>query len=303
MRITSLSRNEGCIGDVVVIRGSGLGFADVGGSVTFNGVLAKPFKWQPDEIQVAVPAGAVTGPLTVAFGGGAAEVQFTVDTIPHGKERTFQAIETGPQVIHRQNAVSAAGFPMASANPEATNSPVPTVPVDGKGGSNKEAIDEDEREKERKTRVIQPVSEGQLVTPAPEVGKNTEPMVISGPQSADPFVGENPVPTPFTEVGKIVAPVVLTKEVKEAKDAHLEELNRKNTPEPPTPIVPGTGQPVGNTTTNQPVADVSDVANPSSTDSLKNLSSVKSTEDIIGNNVPEKNQIEQPRVGKEVKLT
>ena len=74
MRITSLSRDEGCIGDEVIITG-----LDLGGKrkVFFNGVSAVAQE-KDGTLRTTVPEGAVTGPLSVAGDGDAAEVLFTV---------------------------------------------------------------------------------------------------------------------------------------------------------------------------------------------------------------------------------
>jgi hypothetical protein len=89
MIITSVSPKEGKVGDKVTIHGSAL---DTGpaksagaGSVTFNGVKATVLKWTAEEIEVFVPTGAVTGPLSVAVGGDAAEVQFLVTPALHNE--------------------------------------------------------------------------------------------------------------------------------------------------------------------------------------------------------------------------
>ena len=80
MNILSAKPQEGKVGDTVVISGFGLGSIQGAGpgSVTFNGVKAVISSWTGEGITVIVPAGAVTGPLCVAAGGGAAEVQFMV---------------------------------------------------------------------------------------------------------------------------------------------------------------------------------------------------------------------------------
>lgn len=269
MRIESISRNEGVIGDEVIIRGDDLGF-DSASSVTFNGVLGKPTLWNPQEIRVAVPAGAVTGPLCIASHGEAKEVQFTVDTVPHGKERTFQTLETGPHEIRRNIPVSAVGAPIASANPEATNSPVPTVRVKNEKHG---PVDEAARAKERETRVIAPPENGHLlIEPKPGVGKDTEPVVITGPQHGfDPNSSlGSPASTP-PDVGHIVAPLILSKEQQAKMEADAKADAERKNPKPPAPVVPPVRtEPVANSQTNQPVADVTDKANPSSINSAPN---------------------------------
>lgn len=82
MIIASVNPREGKVGDVVTITGSALDSGpakSVGaGSVTFNGVKSVPSKWTDTEVVVAVPEGAVSGPLCVAAGGDAVEVPFEV---------------------------------------------------------------------------------------------------------------------------------------------------------------------------------------------------------------------------------
>jgi hypothetical protein len=67
MTIVSVEPKEGKVGDDVVIKGVGLGAGGGPGYVTFNGVKAVPSSWTAEEVKVTVPAGAVTGPLTVAY--------------------------------------------------------------------------------------------------------------------------------------------------------------------------------------------------------------------------------------------
>lgn len=191
MHITSINRNEGKIGDLVIIKGEGLGGIFGGGSITFNGVVAKASSWVDDEIQVHIPAGAVTGPLSVAFAGQKAEVQFIVDVIPHGKERTFQAIETEKQHIQQERLTSPPSTRqnLPSANPEVTQSPLPVTPVqaDNRKDDNPEAR-EKERKLEAETRVVKPPLETTAPTQkAPEPGKVTAPIVISGTKSDTPL--------------------------------------------------------------------------------------------------------------------
>jgi hypothetical protein len=192
MRITALSRDEGQIGDEVVITGSGLGNAQV----HFNGVRADCLEQEDGKIVTHVPAGAVTGPLSVAGGGKAAETQFTVDVIPHGKEKTYQGIETLHQRVYR--AAPGDALPeMTSANPEAADNKLPGVPVTGEGSG---SVDEGERKLEHDTRVVQPPSHGQpVVTPAVPPGTVVAPVVVSGPTGVPVTL-----PEPGTPQGKAI---------------------------------------------------------------------------------------------------
>lgn len=83
--ITGLSTHTGAIGDSITIYGAGFGAAQGSNAITFNGVPATATSWNGMTIVAPVPAGAASGPLTVAVAGIASNsVSFTVsaaDTI------------------------------------------------------------------------------------------------------------------------------------------------------------------------------------------------------------------------------
>ena len=67
--ITKLNPATGPVGTVVTVRGNGFQSSQGAGTVTFNGVEATPTSWQGKQIEVAVPAGATTGPVVVVVDG------------------------------------------------------------------------------------------------------------------------------------------------------------------------------------------------------------------------------------------
>ena len=68
--ITSLSPEEGAVGTSVTVAGTGFGAAVADTStVSFNGMRGVPTSWSETAVQVPVPAGAATGPVTVTVGG------------------------------------------------------------------------------------------------------------------------------------------------------------------------------------------------------------------------------------------
>ena len=67
--ITSLSPEEGAVGTSVTVAGTGFGAAQGNSTVSFNGVVGVPTSWSETAIQVPVPAGATSGPVTVTVGG------------------------------------------------------------------------------------------------------------------------------------------------------------------------------------------------------------------------------------------
>ena len=69
--IATVSPGLGPAGTVVTIRGANFQAAQGMSTVTFNGVEATPTNWQGKRIEVAVPAGATTGPVVVTVGGQA----------------------------------------------------------------------------------------------------------------------------------------------------------------------------------------------------------------------------------------
>ena len=81
--MTALEPDEGPVGTEVAIRGesfgSAIGAVQGTSGVSFGGVWASPSSWSEGEVRVAVPAGAMSGPVVVTVGGVASEgVEFTV---------------------------------------------------------------------------------------------------------------------------------------------------------------------------------------------------------------------------------
>ena len=80
--ITSLNPASGPVGSNVLITGTGFIVGGVGGTVTFNGMLAAPSTYNGTQIIVPVPAGATTGNVVVTVAGqSSAGVLFTVTTL------------------------------------------------------------------------------------------------------------------------------------------------------------------------------------------------------------------------------
>lgn len=82
--VTSLSASSGTIGTSVTVTGTNFGTTQGFSTVTFNGSPATPTSWSDTSISVAVPGGAITGPVVVTVGGVASNgITFTV-TGPNG---------------------------------------------------------------------------------------------------------------------------------------------------------------------------------------------------------------------------
>ena len=67
--ITSVTPDSGAVGTSVTVTGTGFGAAQGNSTVSFNGTAGVPTSWSETAIQVPVPAGATTGPVTVTVGG------------------------------------------------------------------------------------------------------------------------------------------------------------------------------------------------------------------------------------------
>jgi hypothetical protein len=75
--ITSLSPISGPVGTLVTIKGSNLTSVT---KITFGGIAATQFGAVGSDVQVTVPAGALTGKLELTTPGGTAQADFTVST-------------------------------------------------------------------------------------------------------------------------------------------------------------------------------------------------------------------------------
>lgn len=84
--INSLSPTSGPVGTSVIISGVNFGATQGSSTVTFNGVSATPTSWSDTQIVVAVPSGAITGPVLVTVAGqisnGGSGPTFAVGTPP-----------------------------------------------------------------------------------------------------------------------------------------------------------------------------------------------------------------------------
>ena len=79
--IASLSPSYGAVGGIVYVNGTGFGTS--WGQVYFNGINAYVVAWSNTSIQVAVPSGATTGPVTIAESGVTSPgVTFSVEGPP-----------------------------------------------------------------------------------------------------------------------------------------------------------------------------------------------------------------------------
>ena len=79
--ITALSPSSGAPGGTVFVNGTGFGAWN--GQVYFNGLSAYILSWTNTSIQVWVPSGATTGPVTIAESGVTSNgAQFTVEAPP-----------------------------------------------------------------------------------------------------------------------------------------------------------------------------------------------------------------------------
>lgn len=69
LSLAEFSPNQGAVGSTVAMYGSGFNPVPANNTVRFGGVTASVSSATPNQLIVAVPAGAVTGPLTVTVGG------------------------------------------------------------------------------------------------------------------------------------------------------------------------------------------------------------------------------------------
>lgn len=77
--IANLSPNSGAVETLVAINGNNFGATQGTGSVRFNGLTSVPTAWSNTRIDVRVPVGATTGPVTVSANGSTSNgVAFTV---------------------------------------------------------------------------------------------------------------------------------------------------------------------------------------------------------------------------------
>jgi YD repeat-containing protein len=81
--IIEFTPSSGPVGTAVTISGTGFGATAVDNTVTFNGSVATVVSASPTRLVATVPAGATTGPITVAAPGGSAASDrlFTVGTL------------------------------------------------------------------------------------------------------------------------------------------------------------------------------------------------------------------------------
>ena len=84
--ITKVNPAMGPVGTVVTVRGNNFQSSRGSSTVTFNGVRATPTSWKGKRIEVAVPAGATTGPVVVTVNGQASNGV------------TFKVIAPGPAI-------------------------------------------------------------------------------------------------------------------------------------------------------------------------------------------------------------
>jgi Bacterial Ig-like domain (group 3)/IPT/TIG domain/Galactose oxidase, central domain/Kelch motif len=67
--ITGFSPDSGAVGVLVTITGTSFGSSQGNSTVEFNGTLSQPMSWSPTSIQVPVPPGASSGPITASVSG------------------------------------------------------------------------------------------------------------------------------------------------------------------------------------------------------------------------------------------
>jgi YD repeat-containing protein len=98
--ISSLSPTSGPVNGTVTVTGSGFGSPQGTGTITFNGIQARPFSWSDSSIQVPVPPGATTGPLVVTTGGTNSNgTTFTVTPAPSIASLSITTGAAGSSVI------------------------------------------------------------------------------------------------------------------------------------------------------------------------------------------------------------
>lgn len=81
--ISSLSPNNGAVGTLVTINGTGFQATQMDSTVTFNGTAATSTSWTTTQIRAPVPSGATTGGVVVTVGGLVSNAMtFTVQPTP-----------------------------------------------------------------------------------------------------------------------------------------------------------------------------------------------------------------------------
>ena len=95
--ITKLNPATGPVGTLVTVRGNDFQSSRGSSTVTFNGVEASPTSWQGKRIEVAVPAGATTGPVVVVVDGQASNGV------------SFKVTAPGPSITKLNPAIGPAG--------------------------------------------------------------------------------------------------------------------------------------------------------------------------------------------------
>ena len=82
--IISLSPVSGTVGTSIQINGTGFGFDQTTGTVTFNGVVANPTSWSPTQIVTYPPVGATSGNVDIGAVSGNASLgtNFTLQPGP-----------------------------------------------------------------------------------------------------------------------------------------------------------------------------------------------------------------------------
>jgi len=110
--ISSISPASGIPGQLVTITGSNFGPTQGSSVISFNGVAASASSWGPTTVLALVPAGATTGPVTVAVGGLAS------NGIP------FTALNEVTYHLHKETSDLKGLFRLRSAAPDATTATV-----------------------------------------------------------------------------------------------------------------------------------------------------------------------------------
>lgn len=105
--ITSLTPNNGLVGDLVTIAGTNLGTDKTVGNVSFNQVTAADItSWTDTEIKVKVPAGATTGNVYVKVNSNLSNgVMFTVNTVSTSGCGDYFPTSTGTWWIYERYLV------------------------------------------------------------------------------------------------------------------------------------------------------------------------------------------------------
>jgi len=98
--ITSLLPNSGPVGSTVIINGKGFGNTQSSSKVSFNGVDAgMATDWNDSAITVAVPGGALTGPVKVISNVGGASNTDMVFTVPDVAPVAAAPVEATPTPV------------------------------------------------------------------------------------------------------------------------------------------------------------------------------------------------------------